>query len=258
MRLLISFLFLGTSLLCFSQKVKIDCPPKTKLKKDVSLGYLNLRGVQLGEIYKIKTRGTKIKDMSLLGAKIVAIENMDTSSVTKLRQHKTNIDFTITTTGDVSDAFKAELQSELNRAITFNLYNTRPYLIRDPYSQIAYYDPNIFPISSKEVYALINRVTIADSLIILTERGLDIDASSNVNVGDYEIQIVNNCNGIIRFKGKQVPVFFEFLVFKPTITTVTSPVVGITEGNEKKSVKLKKVTWVEVKNMELDDDFENP
>lgn len=256
MKKLIIALLTIVSTTVYSQKAKIDCPPKTKLKKDISLGYLNYRGAQLGEIYTIKLRGTKIKSMTPLAQKLVDEANIETSGVTKLKQHKTKIDFTLDASANMSSALVAELKSELNKEMNFRLHNSRTKMVKDPLLQIVYFDPNIFPIKSGEVYAFINRVTIADSLVITTETGLDIDAGAKVKVGNYNVEIVNNCNGLLQVKGLQVPAFFEFRVFQATVSTTTKPVIGILESNDPETVKVKEVTWTELKEIELDDNLE--
>lgn len=238
----------------YSQKAKIDCPPKTKLRKDVSLGYLNYRGAQLGEIYTVKLNATKIKAMTPLAQKTVDASNIETSSVTALKQHKTKIDFTLDASADMSPTLQAELKSELNKEMNFRLFNSRTKMVKNPLLQIAYFDPNIFPIKSGEVYAFINRVTIADSLVITTDTGLDIDASAKVKVGQYDIEIVNNCSGLLQIKGLQVPAFFELRVFQASVSTTTKSVVGILKAKEPKSVKVKEVKWTELTGIELEDD----
>lgn len=257
MKNLILALFTLATTAAFSQKAKIDCPPKTNLKKDISLGYLNYRGAQLGEIYTVKLRGTKIKSMNPLAQKSVNASNIETSNVTKLKQHKTNIDFTLDVSADMSPALVAELKSELNREMNFRLYNSRTKMVKNPLLQIAYFDPNIFPIKSREVYAFINRVTIADSLVITTETGLDIDAGAKIKVGEFDVEIVNNCSGLLQVKGLQVPAFFELRVFQATVTTRNKAVVGELKANDPKTVKIKEVKWTELKGIELEEDNED-
>ena len=236
-------------------QVKINCPPKTKLKRDGNLGYLNFGGVNLGDIYVLKLSGDKIKRMRPLGSKTVDPSNISKGAVTQLRQQKVAIDFVLQASAEIDPSLKAELKNQLSRALDFNLYNSFPNLIKNPTDQIDVYNPNVFKIKSGEVYALINRITIVDSLVVKTDTGLDIDASAKVRVGQYDVQIVNNCSGLLRIKGKEVPAYFDFLVFTPTITTVTQQVVGILEA---KSVKVKKVVWKQVTDREftLADDFE--
>lgn len=253
MKKLLLLTFTLLTIVSYSQKARIDCPPKTKLKKDVSLGYLNYRGAQLGEIYTVKLVGTTIKDMTPLAQKTVDAANLETSAVTALKQHKTKIDFTLDASADMSPALKAELKSELNGEMNFRLINSRTKMVKNPLLQIAYFDPNIFPIKSGEVYALINRVTIADSVVVTTETGLDIDASAKVKVGAYDVEIVNNCNGLLQIKGLQVPAFFEFRVFQASVSTITKSVVGVLKSNEAKSVKVKEVKWTELTEIELED-----
>jgi hypothetical protein len=254
MKNLLLLLLTTVTITVYSQKAKIDCPPKTKLRKDVSLGYLNYRGAQLGEIYTVKLAGTKIKSMTPLAQKGVDATNIETSAITALKQHKTKIDFTLDASADMSPALKAELKSELNKEMNFRLFNSRTKMVKDPLLQIAYFDPNIFPIKSGEVYAFINRVTISDSLVVTTETGLDIDASAKVKVGDYDVEIVNNCNGLLLIKGLQVPAFFELRVFQASVSTTTKSVVGILKSNEAKTVKVKEVKWTELTGIELEDD----
>ena len=254
MKNLLLALLAMVSVTAYSQKAKIDCPPKTKLRKDVSLGYLNYRGAQLGEIYTVNLNGTKIKDMTPLAKKTVDPSNIDVSGVTALKQHKTKIDFTLEASADMSPALVAELKSELKGEMNFMLFNSHTEMVKDPLLQIEYFDPNIFPIKSGDVYALINRVTIADSLVITTATGLDIDASAKVKVGQYDVQIVNNCSGLLRIKGLQVPAFFEIRVFKASVSTVTKTVTGILKANEAKTVKVKEVKWTELTEIELEDD----
>lgn len=247
-------LLLIVTTISYSQKAKIDCPPKTKLRKDVSLGYLNYRGAQLGEIYTVKLTGTKIKNMTPLAQKTVEASNIDVSSITALKQHKTKIDFALEASADMSPALQAELKSELKKEMNFRLFNSRTKMIKDPLLQIGYFDPNIFPIKSGEVYAFINRVTIADSLVVTTDTGLDIDASAKVKLGQYDVQIVNNCGGLLQIKGLQVPAFFEFRIFQASVSTTTKSVVGILKSNEPKTVKVKEVKWTELTGIELEDE----
>jgi len=236
----------------YSQKVKINCPPKTNLKKDVSLGYLNFRGAQLGEIYTVKLRRGKIKSMTPLAQKVVEATNIQTSTITELKQYKTKIDFALEASADMSPALVAELKSELSKEMNFMLYNSYTKMVKDPLLQIAYFDPNIFPIRSGEVYAFINRVTVADSLVVKTETGLDIDASAKVKIGEYDVEIVNNCSGLLLLKGLQVPACFEFRVFQASLSTSTKSVVGFLESNEAKTVKIKEVKWTELTDIELE------
>lgn len=254
MKILLLLLLTMLTVNVYSQKVKIDCPPKTKLSKDISLGYLNYRGAQLGEIYTVKLVRTKIKSMTPLAQKGVIETNIETSAITTLKQHKTKIDFTLNASADMSPTLKAELKSELNKEMNFRLFNSCTKMVINPLLQIAYFDPNIFPIKSGEVYAFINRVTIADSLIVTTETGLDIDASAKVKVGEYDVEIVNNCTGLLMIKGCQVPAFFEFRVFQASVSTTTKSVVGILKSNKAKTVKVKEVKWTELNGIELEDE----
>jgi len=250
--LVVALLIIGS--LCYGQKAKINCASQTKLKKDVNLGYLNLRGVQLGEIYTLKISGNKIKNMSPLGKKIISDKNIDIAPEVTLKQYETEIDFTLDASADINPALKTELTNDLTKAMSFKLYNSKTKMIINPTEEITYFDPNLFPIKSGEIYALINRITVADSLIISTKSGLDINASVKVKFGQYDVQVINNCNGLLRIKGREVPAFFEFLTFMPKISTENKPVVGVLGG---KSRKIRIVTWEQVESLQLAEDFEN-
>lgn len=256
MKNLIIILLIAIPAISFSQKAGIDCPPKTKLRKDVSLGYLNFRGARLGEIYTVKFRRDKIKRMTPFGQKGVDSSNIDKSPLTALKQHKIKIDFTLNTSADMSPALKAQLKSELNKEMDFRLFNSRTKMIKDPFAQISYIDPNIFPIKSGEVYALINRVTVADSLVVVTDTGLDIDANAKVKLGQYDVEIVNNCSGILRIKGLQVPAFFEFRVFEANVTSTVKAVIGAQKEGTQEFAKIKQVTWTELTDIELEEGYE--
>ena len=252
---LIAFLLIG--IISHAQKVKISCPPKTKLKKDLSFGYLNMRGAQLGEIYSVKiSRNGKIKRMNYIGAKAVEKENIKDGILVKQKEYATEIEFSLSASTDIDPTLLAKLKNDLTKEMTFNLFNSKPYSIFDPSEQVEYFDPNIFPIKSNEIYILINRITVADSLVILTNRGLDISASSSIKMSDYDVEIVNNCKGILRIIGKEVPTFFEFIAFKPKIYKEEKFVVGLTGENKSKSVKVKVAKWEQIPDIELADDFE--
>ena len=194
--------------------------------------------------------------MDPIGQRGVDEANIDISEVTSLKQHQTKIDFTIDASADMSPTLVAELKSDLSRAMDFRLYNSRTMMVKDPLLQIAYFDPNIFPIKSGEVYAFINRVTVADSLVITTATGLDIDTGAKVRVGDFDVEIVNDCSSLLQIKGLQVPAFFEIRVFQANIKTTTKSVVGIEKNKEDKTVKIKEVNWVELTDIELEEPLE--
>ncbi|MGX7668879.1 hypothetical protein [Flavobacterium pedocola] len=252
MKTKLTYLLILISTTVYSQTVKINCPSEITLKKDISLGYLNYRSAQIGEIYATKLNGTKIKRISPLGKKNVETSNVDESTVTGLKEYKTKIGFTLDASADISPTLLADLKSELKKEVKFELVNSRIKMIKDPLKQIEYYDPNIFPIKSGEVYVLINRIIVADSLKITTNTGLDIDTNSKVKLGEYEISIVNNCNFLLQIKGNMTPVFFEFLIFKANVVTTKKQVVGNLKSGEPKTVEVKRVIWQQLTGIELE------
>lgn len=242
----------------YSQTAQIDCPSKTKLKKDVSLGYLNYRGVQLGEIYTVSLNGNKIKSMTPLAKKDVDEKNIETSGITAEKHFDTKIDFTLSTSADMSLSLRTELKNKLNKELKFSLFNSMTKMVKNPFLQIDYYDPNVFPVKLNEVYVIINRVTIADSLVISTKTGLALDARVKVRLGEYEVEIVNNCSELLQIKGRQVPVFFEFRVFRATKVSkaysdkIANPESESIETNDDELIK-----WEELKGIELEENPQN-
>ena len=213
------------------------------------MGYINLSGSQLGEFYALKLSGDKIKKMNFLGMESVKMDNVTLGDEANLRQFKIKMEFNIAASADVSLTVEAELKNQLSRGLDVNLYNSYSKSIKDPAKQLMYFDPNIFPIRSNRVYALVNRITVADSLTIQTDTGIDIDADAKVKVGEYHVQMVNNCEGLLKIKGNNVPVYFNFIIYKPTIVKETQP--GLTKSN-----KTKRVTWEVVSNQYDMDEIE--
>lgn len=202
-----------------SQSITIACPSKKKIIKQLGIGYLNMGATELGELCNIKENNNQnaILNFGTLAGQDVDATNINTGAIAASKTYQVAVVFELSATANVSDKLKADLTKELDRKLKFKLIKSRSLTLKDPSSQLKKYTLTDYDIRDNEVYALVNKIIVADTLEISTDSGLSLESNVSAKFGDATFELANKCESLIQIQGLSVPVFFDYARFKAQV-----------------------------------------
>jgi hypothetical protein len=219
------------SLLCLSTFIKAQNGTITcdGTPKHYSFGYINYNADTLGTIVKVEYSQFlfwySFKDISVVG--VVRIpptnstnSNSGTNTVAVDEQMAVNI------SGEISAEEKAAVSAAANSSLRIVDYNGNVLHIMNPsLCNESIRALNLPPLTGRDFYAIVNQITVADSVRVGFSNGTQISASITIPEGTGNVSVSLGCGTFLSMnsaaKSSKICSFFDITPINPDLTVAT-------------------------------------